>query len=386
MEYQETKDFWTKFNIQDAKELQPLRKSFVAYAEQINQMEGRTAQKSESFLKEADFWKLFFEAGESFSATGGKYQARPWPPVVTLWSQKVQEIRLTPEALLPADERPIAEIVRRADPNQPVKFNLFNYSERPFLFWKVAEEAPLVPEKLDQVRKQVVEAWKLDKARETILLPRARKIAETAAKSPVPGLTLHEALAELKKEYPAKGEISRWAASASRSRPRVQDVVGTTRIYKDFELPKGYFTYPRKDMAANLLNLYDLKKAIEVGYKPLDNINKALYEQTAKEKNPQGKYIQILTNQPHTTFWVATVTGPPQTDELDFVMAAKGRSSAISSLSTAGRRPPSGWRGPGSATALFHKVEAPATISASHSIQRPAARYGCDAKPSRSAR
>ena len=53
-------------------------------------------------------------------------------------------------------------------------------------------------EKLEQVRAEVVKAWKLNKARENILLPRARKIAEAAAKSTIPNITLVDAFAELK--------------------------------------------------------------------------------------------------------------------------------------------------------------------------------------------
>src|SRR5262245_59881977 len=80
------------------------------------------------------------------------------------------------------------------------------------------------------------------------------------------------------------------------------------RTYVDFDLEPGLITYPRKDTAANLLELYDLKKPIEIGYPPLDRTNKELYNvienlfprpkagaPVSKDKMPEGKYVQVLT-------------------------------------------------------------------------------------------
>ncbi len=220
------------------------------------------------------------------------------------------------------------------EPGQAVPFNLFNDAARPFLFWRTADEPAFVPKSLDDkkddnkdVRKRVAEAWKQNKARETVLLPRAKKIAESVEKNALPSLTLYQAMDELKKEYDVKREIIPLGPPSEHVSPLVPVTSGggfqLQREYREFELPKDLFTYPRKEMASELLGLYDLKKPIEIGYPPLDEINKALYNAVAKEKEPQGKYVQILTNRPRTAFYIAAVTGPPDVNHFDFDLAVK---------------------------------------------------------------
>jgi hypothetical protein len=96
---------------------------------------------------------------------------------------------------------------------------------------------------------------------------------------------------------------------------------GIQRIYQDFELPPGIIPFPRKDTAAHLLSLYDLKEPIKIDYDPLDKINKSLFDAVSKEKEPRGKYVQVLTNQPRTAFYVVVVREAPAPSHADFMQA-----------------------------------------------------------------
>ena len=58
----------------------------------------------------------------------------------------------------------------------------------------------------------------------------------------------------------------------------------------------------------------DLKKPIEIGYPKLDEINKALFEAGAKN----NRIVQILTNKPHSVFYVACVTANLPADVKEF--------------------------------------------------------------------
>lgn len=326
LEQVETKDFYHRFNVDQAKELEPLRKSFIAYLDRINQFEGRDVS-TENRLKEADFWKLFFgEGGEAFAASGAKYQAKPWPPAVRVQTQLAQQLRLVPDPKALPDQQlqQVAALAGSVRANEPVVYQLFDSAERPFLFWRIADEAPLLPNKLDEVRAQVVEAWKLDKARDK-LMERATKITEQLRKSAVPGLEMVNAMDALKKDYKLTGDI----IPLSEVTPLVPVAsggqfpgMGGQRTYREFDLPPGLIKYPRKDMKDVILNLYDLKKPVETGYPPLDALNKRLYDEISREKNPQGKFIQVLTNQPRTNFYIAMVRDQPFTSHLDFNRAA----------------------------------------------------------------
>jgi hypothetical protein len=320
LEQAQTSDFYHRFNIDQAKELEPLRKSFVAHLKEINDIEGRNLTP-ESFLKEGDFWRMFFgDGGEHFAASGAKYQAKPWPPIVKAGPQTIQKVRLGIDVDLVTNPsfRRFILAAREAAPGETVPFNLFETAERPFLFWRTADEPPLVPKDVGEVRAQVVEAWKLDKARDA-LLKRAEKIANTLKKHVVPGLEMVNAVDELKKEYKQQADV----IPLSEVTPLVPNRnPGEQRFYTEFDVPRGLFKHPRKDMKDALLNLYDLKKPIEVGYAPLDKINKALFDEISKEKNPQGKYVQILTNQPRTMFYIAVVRDMPLRSHFDFNQTA----------------------------------------------------------------
>ena len=73
LEKGETKDFYHRYDIEGAKELEPLYKAYLAYIDDVNIMEGRGSAPEKKLTKD-DFWKLFFDGGESFSATGDRYQ------------------------------------------------------------------------------------------------------------------------------------------------------------------------------------------------------------------------------------------------------------------------------------------------------------------------
>lgn len=331
----ETKEFYDRFKVADAKELEPLKKSYLANFDKVNQLEARELTP-ETRLKEGDFWKLFFaEGGEAFSATGNRYQAKPWPPDIKVPSQMVQQVRMIPDPkLLPnQDLQLIAVNAANANPGQEVVHHLYDTAERPFLFWRVADEPPLQPEKLDdKVRDRVIAAWKLNKARESLVLPKLKEIAEAVEKNSNPSFALEQAQKSLEKDFGAKREIIQLGTF---NRP-VSPLVPITssggfgvlqRQYVDFDLEPGLITYPSKDTAANLLELYDLKKPIEIGYPPLDNLNKLLFSEVNKDKKPQGKYVQVLTNQPRTAFYIAITREQPFTSHGDFNLAVREAAS-----------------------------------------------------------
>ena len=72
-----------------------------------------------------------------------------------------------------------------------------------------------------------------------------------------------------------------------------------------------------------ILELYDLKKPFETGNKELDDINKKLFDEASKSKEPKGKYVQILTNKARTVYYVAAVRDAPFSSFTDFRMAAQ---------------------------------------------------------------
>src|SRR5205085_12216449 len=78
----DTKDFYERFTIDKAPELEPLHKAYERTFQEINIFEGRDLNP-DSLLKEGDFYKLFFDGTEGFSVAGSTYKAKPWPPMVT---------------------------------------------------------------------------------------------------------------------------------------------------------------------------------------------------------------------------------------------------------------------------------------------------------------
>ncbi len=287
LEHNETKEFRSPFNIEKAPELAPLRESFDKYRFEVNSIEGRAGKQER--LKEGDFPRLFFDNGEPFSVAGGRYIARPWPPTVE---------------------------VKSDSPNAPVKtIPLFDSAEKPFLFWKIDDKDSRTPDSVQEVRKKVVLAWKMKKAREKFAVQEAAKVAQEIIDSP-------------KKAGVPFGIAVRAEALKLQTSPiylnNVSDMVPEheqfTRIYHEFTLPKDMFTYPREDMAKQLLALTKLgkgEKPLKTGYTELDNLN----EKLSKEKD--FHQIQVLTNKPQDTFYVAVVTAAIGANKMDFAMSLK---------------------------------------------------------------
>jgi hypothetical protein len=307
-----TKDYVNRFDVGDSKTLAPLRESYLQYMDQINWFEGRDATP-EKLLKESDFYTLFFGA-EPFSATSN-YQIKTWPPAITPNAIQMRQQMGMAFQKMPNIPREIFEdvnrLVKQQDPTRPsASYQLFSKAEKPILYWKTETKPAVYPDKLDPVRDRVVEAWKKLKARETEAIPLAKKIAEELQKT---GGDFREAVdveAVKARQIPiVLRNLAEWAP----------EPVGFRRDYFKYQLPKGVITYPREDMAADLLRLPDLKKPIDSKNKEIDDLNKALFNATQKDKNPQNKYVQVLTNRPQTVFYVAVVSRPPSPERQDFL-------------------------------------------------------------------
>jgi hypothetical protein len=286
LERRTTKDFYDRFSIDKAPELQPLLQSFNKYFGRVNTIEGRDLNP-ESMLKEGDFYKLFFDGAESFSAFQSTYKARPWPPVVTakrgFWDNDGRKA--------------------------PPLTDLFADADKPMLFWKIEDKVGKVPESIDLVRDRVARAWKLLTARDTKALPKAQSIAELLQKSEegfAPVLAIQafstpliklEGLAKMYTKEPFQRAFGGPIGAFTPGR----------RSYSSFTLPKDTFVYPRDDMAQEILSLPDLKKPLETGDSKLDAINKTLFDEGVKSR----RVVQILTNKPRSIFYVACVTRLP---------------------------------------------------------------------------
>jgi hypothetical protein len=297
-----TKDFVNQFTVDKAPELQRLRKAFEKAYPTINITEGRD-RAPETMLKEGDFYKLFFESTEPVRAADATYSARPWPPVVTAKKG----------------------FGAKAAGQSPELVDLFKDAEQPILFWRIDKKASQIPESLSQVRQRVEETWKFLEARKTKALPRAKEIADELQKSDV-GVEPVVALLNLKREpIVLQGLANMYTKDPYR---RVQEgpaFSGTLkRDYATFEVSKEQFSYPRDDMAKQILSLRDLKQPIVMGdaklgiYNKLDEYNKVLFENGRK----RNQIVQILTNKPQSMFYVAWVQyeGAPSSAEFQSVL------------------------------------------------------------------
>jgi hypothetical protein len=302
-----TKDFYNRFTIDKATELQPLVKAFDSKIDEVNINEGRNLNP-DTMLKEGDFYKLFFDGTESFSAAGSTYKAKPWPPVVT----------------------PRKAFGEKDLKKAPASIDLFETAEKPILFWKIEDKGGKMPESIDLVKDRVEKAWKFLKARDTKALPKAKEIAELLQKSEegfAPVLAV-QAL-ELKKEPIGLRRLAAMYTKVpyQRAFAGIRAFEPGERDYAPFTLPKDTVVYPRDDMSKEILSLRDLKKPIEIGDARLDEINKALFEAGAKN----DRLVQILTNKPHSVFYVACVTAklPALPSEFHSVLKYPFRAPAL---------------------------------------------------------
>jgi hypothetical protein len=295
LQYGGTTQYYDRYTIPYAKELEPLRESFKKYYEQINLFEGRAG--TEKKLKEDDFARLFFDSNEPFSLAyrGKSFDAQSWPPRVTVKDQMAQ----------------------MRDPKAPPRvINLFDDAEKPILFWKIEDRPAEYPKDLASVRERVTNAWKVQKARgdkDKFALGKARQIAENLQKG---GADYLRVITE------ASGELKRDPIYLRNVAPLTPRDFETARDYEEYPLPKDKFAFPRDDMGKQVLSLVELKKPVESGNSTLDDINKKLFDLNKKlAKENVGKQVQILTNKPQTAFYVAVVTTTPAAAKIEFEFA-----------------------------------------------------------------
>ena len=140
-------------------------------------------------------------------------------------------------------------------------------------------------------------------------------------------LRLANALEDLKKEYSVKREImplgSAFDRLAARAGPQRRPRRRHPAHLQGLRAPAGAHPVSRaRTRPPHLLSLYDLKKPIEIGYTPLDEINKTpRTTRSARKRSRKGKFVQMLTNQPRTVFYVASVRDVPAPNQADFVQA-----------------------------------------------------------------
>lgn len=320
-----TKNFYSKYNIDKAPSLAPLREAYDRYYREINWFEKRDLTP-ERQLKESDFDKLFF-GSEPFTSTT-KYQVRSWPPDIhpnqmqlmnMPGPHQIEEPDVSPDVL--AD---VQKFMHRGK-NTGEAFRLLDKAQKPALYWRHDDRLAEFPKTLAAAKDRVIAAWETELAREDKALPLAKKIAE-----------------ELKRaegEFPpslcarAAHEAGHPEIVLDKIAPLVPKKVGNMimggqRDYFAYQLPKDKIDLPRDDMVKDLLRLYDLKAPIDAKtgltggepsfVKELNDINKSLFDAVKREKDPKGKFVQILTNKPQTVYYVAVVSRPPVADPKDF--------------------------------------------------------------------
>jgi hypothetical protein len=323
-----TKKYHSRYDIDQAPELKPLRDAYDRYYGEINAFEKRDLTP-ERMLHDNDFYKLFFD-NESF-ASASKFAVRPWPPDIRPSQMQVfaglgprgqERMMMSPEI---AQE--VQRFMQQQGGNPQVAFKMLDLAHKPILFWRNDDRPPEFPQNLAAAKDRVVAAYEAIEARESKALPLARKIGEELANRQGEfnlGL-LHEKAQEARRDPIVLSHIAPWVPQT------IGDpTTGGHREYFPYQLPKDTITMPREDMVTGLLALYDLKGPIEIKLpdaekkgepafvKQLNDLNKALYDKVKREKNPQGQYVQVLTNKPQNTYYVAVVTRKPTADPKDF--------------------------------------------------------------------
>lgn len=306
-----TDKFHDRFSIKNASELKPLLEAFDRYYAMVNITEGRDAQP-ETQLKEDDFWKLFFDGSETFSVARGRYEAKPWPPVIKLGTPAQINKMISEPSTLEVDPNVLRDMQRQANQRESgkeVAFNLFATSDRPFLFWKTDEKPAEVPESLADVKDRVVQEWKMQQARENKVLPYARKLAEGLLKGNAPYAQVLEADPKFGKDLLAVRRLAPLAVERHFNFPR----------YGEYKLPRGLVPYPREDMVQQLLTLNDLKKPIKQDIPELDRLNEELFRDAEAKKLTTDRFVQVLTNKPRDMYYLAVVSLPSkQANTIEF--------------------------------------------------------------------
>jgi hypothetical protein len=326
-----TAKFHNKYNIDKAPELAPLRAAFEHDYTYINQLENRSATP-ERLLKDTDFYKLFFDSSEPFAAAATPYQVRPWPP--DIHPNQMQLMGMDMPGANGPDEQPLApnlmadiEKFKNLGVKRGETFSLLPTAQKPALFWRHDKRSAEFPKTLADAKDRVIQAWEKELAREHKALPLAKELADKLRKT--------------EGEFPpdVRDSAAQKAGHAKIVLDRIAPLVpkqagdlmfGGHRNYFPYHLPKNAITYPRDDMVKQLLSLFDLKAPIEIKtgqaggepafVKQLNDINKELFDAVKQRfpKDPQGKFVQVLTNKPQNIYYVAMVTRWPSADAKDF--------------------------------------------------------------------
>jgi hypothetical protein len=288
LEDKTTEHFHNRYDIDKAPSLEPLLKAFEKSRGDVNKIEGRGG--TAEMLKEDDFWRLFFDSSITHSVeNAGPFAARPWPPYV-----KVKP-------------GPFADASAALGESQTIP--LFEYAQRPFLFWQTKFEPARAPESLAEVRDKVEHAWKHMEAREKKVLPRAREVAQALQRA---GKDLQTVLRE------EAAKLGHEVITLSGVAPLIPDPKMPGK-YLPYELPRNTFLYPQGDMVKQLLIMNELsrdsKAGIKTGNKQLDQLNEELLK-----RKLEGKQVQVLTNKPRSHYYVAVVTHAQPPSRLQFVM------------------------------------------------------------------
>ncbi len=396
--------YFSRYSVDDAKELAPLKESYLKYMTRINFYEARD-MTPERLLKPADFQKMFFDSSESFAATS-PYHAMPWPPnakpsTTRMW--KPEDPRLIDRKQIRQED--FEDFMKQLGQNDPLKaipeLDMFKDAEKPILFWRTAERIPERPadygdidrnlkkyqaeyvkvgeqakkmeevsSKLDALRKKeaelkkapgkeaelkqiteeanglaeqrrkmesqaqgnvsvlrarqidfkekeadleeikrlIVEGWRFERARAEKALPRAQSIAMDLITN------LQKTKLEIAEAEAVKLHRERIALSGL-ALMHPEKLADNSIDYFKQPLPKNTIPFARADMMDDAVRLDNLTEPIKIDNQALDDINKMLFDKARNvKKNPEGDYVQILTNQPRTVFYVAVVTTPPFAD------------------------------------------------------------------------
>jgi hypothetical protein len=313
LEVGETKKFFGKYDAETDPELKPLREAFDHYFQQINMIEGRDGITGKQPWKESDFPKIFFEGTENVGLAGEqrKFAVRPWPPTLSLGNPTQLEMMLQMQSnrmgLANMDAGAMDEFNSLRTSKEPTKnatLDMIAYAEKPILFWKTAEQLSTPPQSVADVKDRVTEAWKRIEARDKLALPYAQKIAEGLLKG---NAQYRTALSLEGKDKGAKMIELTHIAKLAQTTP-ANPFGGGGATYGPFQI-HGELKYPREDTVPNLLALYGLKEPIKIGVPDIDNVNAALFAEAQKANRGAIKYVQILTNQPRDTFYVAVLDG-----------------------------------------------------------------------------
>jgi hypothetical protein len=175
---------------------------------------------------------------------------------------------------------------------------------------------------LEEIKRLLVEGWRFERARTEKALPKAENIALEFLNN------LQKTKLEIAADEAAK--LNRERIVLSGLAPMFPEMLPDRTVdYFKPPLPKDKIPFARDDTMDQAVRLYNMKEPIKVDNKALDDINKTLFDKTRNKKNPEGEYVQILTNKPRSVFYVAAVTLAPRPDPIRFNITMRGIYNAL---------------------------------------------------------